>query len=810
VDLGPGAGDAGGRLLYSGPLAGLWQADTPTGCYFSLRRRVATPEARPAPVGFLRLLGCHLRNLRDIDIAIPLGRLTTITGVSSSGKSTLVEDVLVASLSRGQPAGCREIDGRRLKPILVDQSPIGRNPRSNPATYSGLADIVRDHFATATGLSPSHFSFNRPEGACPECAGLGAIEAQMRYLPSTWLPCAACEGKRFSDEVLGARAPFDGRELTIADFFELSIEQALPFLREEGRLPEAARQAARRILEALRDVGLGYLPLGQPSPTLSGGEAQRVKLAKHLGRRSLSGDLLVLDEPTTGLHPQDVAGLLAVLGRLVCDGATVVVVEHNLDVIRAADWAIDLGPGAGPDGGRLLYAGPPAGLVDAPDSATGRALREEANLSPCPSRRDASPSRLAPRRGGEFPLPSREGGEGVGFAIRIRGARANNLKNADVDIPKRALTVVTGVSGSGKSSLVGDVLEAEARRRFLETLSLYERQGVQEGPEAPVDSVSGLGVAVSVGTERGLYHRRATVGTATEIQHHMGVLLASVGNRRCPQCGEAMRRERVWCCAGCGALAPIAEPRHFLPSTCAAACLECHGVGSLQVPQPQKLILHPEKPLCDGTMYSPGFFPQGYVCKPGNGGYDMLQALAARCGFDPERTPWQEMSPEAQLSFLFGDPQPMAVEFRGKSGHTRVGRHAFPGFYGWVRDWDTGGTYTDTVTCPKCAGRHLRPEYLAVTLAGCNAHELGEMPLEQLAGLLEEATTGAQQCARHGCGPPPLPREDPPSPALSVAGRPRLPAPEPPHCYPVGRRGAAHPPGQSARQRAYIANRAAG
>ncbi|MBE0695418.1 MAG: excinuclease ABC subunit A, partial [Anaerolineaceae bacterium] len=391
--------------------------------------------------------------LREVDVDFPLGCLVVVSGVSGSGKSTLVEDVLVASLNAGKPTGCRSIAGPLLRATLVDQSPIGINPRSNAATYTGLADVIRDLFSSQTGLSPSHFSFNRPEGACPTCAGMGAVEVKMRYLPSTWIPCSDCAGQRFSEEVLEKSAVFGGRSLSIAEFYRLAIEEALPLLLDSPALPRAKRATAEHVLHALVDVGLGYLPLGQPSPTLSGGEAQRVKLTKYLGHRSLSGELLVLDEPSTGLHPQDVSGLLIVLDRLVRTGATVLIVEHNLEFIRAADWVIDLGPGAGPQGGRVIYAGPPHGLAAAPESLTGQALREE--------------ERIQPR---ESPAPGNVSRETF---IRIRGACANNLKNVSVDIPKAALTVVTGVSGSGKSSLVSDILEAEARRRFLESLSMY-------------------------------------------------------------------------------------------------------------------------------------------------------------------------------------------------------------------------------------------------------------------------------------------------------------------------------------------------
>ncbi len=304
-------------------------------------------------------------------------------------------------------------------------------------------------------------------------------------------------------------------------------------------------------------------------------------------------------------------------------------------------------------------------------------------------------------------------------------------------LPKGALTVVTGVSGSGKSSLVGDVLEAEARRRFLETLSMYERQGTREGPEAPVERLSGLGVTLALGSERPLFERRATVGSAAELTPHLAVLLSAAGERACPACGTAMLREAEWRCPGCGAAAPIAAPRFFMPTLYGAACRTCHGVGTLQVPRPEKLIIHPERPLCAGAMYSPGFFPQGYLGPPNTGGYALVQALAARYGFDPMSTPWREMAPAAQQAFLFGDPEPMEVTYHGRSGRVHTHTSAFPGFYGWVRDWDPAGTYTATETCPDCGGGRLRPEYLAVTLGGLNAHALNDLPLARLAAHLE-------------------------------------------------------------------------
>jgi excinuclease ABC subunit A len=729
IDLGPGAGENGGQLLFSGPQPDLWLQDTPTGRFFSLREQVQLPAHRPAPEEFLTVREASLHNLQGIDVPIPIRRLSVVTGVSGSGKSTLLEDVLVASLRGGEPCGCKAIDGPSLRPTLVDQSPIGRNPRSNPATYTKLSDIVRDLYASVTGLTPSHFSFNRPEGACPACNGMGAVEVKMKYLPYTWIPCSACDGQRFSDEVLSNRMAFGNQILSIAGFYELSVAEAIPLLTEDIRLAPTQRTRFVRILAALSDVGLGYLKLGQPSPTLSGGEAQRVKLAKHLGRGGLSAKLLALDEPTTGLHPHDVAALLVVLDRLVRRGATIVVVEHNADVIRAADWVIDLGPGAGQAGGGVIYAGPPDGL-EQHHCATGQALRSERLIRPEPR-----PSAAMTGRSDE---------------IRVRQATVHNLRSVDVDFPKRKLTVVTGVSGSGKSSLVSDTLGTEARRRFLETLSLYERQSTSEVSASGASSVKGLGVAIGVGTERRLrYDWRASVGTATELSRYLAVVLSLMGERRCLDCGEMMERTpfarstggsvhaiQRWHCRSCAAQAPVAQPRHFSSRTYAAACLTCHGVGSLQSPQPEKLIINPGKPLCAGAMHSPGFFPKGYLCKPGNHGYDMTCALGVRHGFDPHSTPWNEMSLEAQHAFLFGDPEPLPVAFhtRGRSHRQTV---VYPGFYGWIRDWDVGGLYTERQPCPECHGQRLRPEYLAVTLTGCSIHDLNQMPLRQLRQILD-------------------------------------------------------------------------
>jgi excinuclease ABC subunit A len=633
-------------------------------------------------------------------------------------ESTLVEDSLFTTLHGGTPVGCEGIDPSDLKPAMVDQSPIGRNPRSNPATYTKLLDIIRECYASNTNMDATNFSFNTPEGACEHCHGMGAVEIKMRYLPSIWIPCRECNGARFSDAVLDSKVTFNGKPRSIADFLNLTVSEALPLIINAPGISQGSRENAGSLLQALQDIGLGYLTLGQPSPTLSGGEAQRVKLAKYLGRRSLKNRLLILDEPSTGLHPADIHGLLVVLDRLVRAGATIIVVEHNTDIIRAADWLVELGPGAGPQGGRLLFAGTPEDLEKLDTTPTSRALAEEAGLQVHPLRKQADKA-----------MPD---------AIRVRGARANNLRNIDIDIPKGALTVVTGLSGSGKSSLVGDVIEREARRRYLESLAMYERQGLREGSEADVDSVSGLGVTLSVSTQRGRYNQRAHLGDYTEISQWLTVLFARVGIMDCPTCGKPMQRcSGCFTCPECGESFPLPKPRHFSPTSYAAACFTCHGVGTLQDPRPKKLIVHPEKPLCSGAMHSPGFFPKGFLCKPYNGGYDIIQALAARYGFDTKTTPWNEMTPEAQQAFLFGDPEPMMVTFTNLKGNVTPRKVDFHGFYGWIRDWDQGGTFTETITCPDCRGAGLREPYCSVQLMGKTIHELRSIPLDALKDFID-------------------------------------------------------------------------
>jgi excinuclease ABC subunit A len=395
VDIGPGAGNMGGEIVYSGDLKGLLNCDASlTGAFLSGRRVIPTPEVRRAPGDrWLRILGASEHNLKDIDFEVPLGLFICVTGVSGSGKSTLVQEVMLRALmqkvyrSRVLPGKHRRLAGWEQidKVIDIDQSPIGRTPRSNPATYTGVFDHIRTLFsqvpeARVRGYRPGRFSFNVRGGRCENCMGDGQIKIEMHFLPDVYVTCEVCKGHRYNRETLEVRY----KNRSIADVLEMSIDEALEFFQN---IP-----AIKRYLQTLADVGLGYVKLGQPAPTLSGGEAQRIKLGAELQKRATGNTLYVLDEPTTGLHFEDVRKLLNVLQRLVGQGNTVIVIEHNLDVVKTADWIVDLGPEGGDAGGWVVVAGPPEEVVAHPTSHTARFLGEVLGvlpLAPARARRDA-------------------------------------------------------------------------------------------------------------------------------------------------------------------------------------------------------------------------------------------------------------------------------------------------------------------------------------------------------------------------------------------------------------------------------------
>jgi excinuclease ABC subunit A len=553
VELGPGAAEAGGQIAFDGTPEQAVKARTATA------RALASARAEVAPVrkarAQLEIVGATANNLRDISVAIPLGVICAITGVSGSGKSSLAVDVLYRALARHfddfdeeAPGSHRELRGatalRRV--ALVDQAPLGRTSRGNPATYTKSWDFIRSKYAEqplarARGLSAAHFSFNVAGGRCDACSGEGFETVEMQFLADVRLLCPVCRGRRFKPEVLSVER--DG--VSIADVLELPVSAALELFGKEA--------AIQRALGPLCLLGLGYLRLGQPLTTLSGGEAQRLKLARSLSE-PLRDALLVLDEPSAGLHADEVQQVLQALGSVVASGGSVVLVEHDLRLIAAADHVIDLGPGAGSRGGQVLASGTPQELARH-DTKTGRALA----------------AWFAPTLG--FPPSGRrarsKNGPSAAAMLRVERAREHNLRDVTVEVPHGKLTVVTGPSGSGKSSLAFDVVFAEGQRRFLETLTPYARQFLPTMPRPDVDRVTGVPPSIALEQRTARAGALSTVATVTEVAHYLRLLFAKLAVLHCPEHDqpianvtraalfEAARRQG----SGAALLAPIVKAR---------------------------------------------------------------------------------------------------------------------------------------------------------------------------------------------------------------------------------------------------------
>ncbi len=555
VDFGPGPGKRGGEVVAAGTPDDVARSPrSVTGAFLAGRDGIPVPAARRKPNGKqLVLKGVRHNNLKGVDVEIPLGLLVCVTGVSGSGKSSLVGDVLEPELRRllgseaATPGAFDSIHGADAldKVIVIDQSPIGRTPRSNPATYVKVWDDIRALFtmlpeAKKRGWKAGRFSFNVAGGRCEACEGNGSVRLDMDFLADVWTTCEVCGGARFAKDTLEVR--WKGKN--VAELLAMEIGEALELFADA---PDIARK-----LQTLHDVGLDYLHLGQPSPTLSGGEAQRVKLSRELARRSTGQTLYILDEPTTGLHMADVRQLLTVLERLVDAGNTVLVVEHNLDVVKRADWVIDLGPEGGAGGGRIVAAGTPEQVAKVKASHTARALapilaagRAKARPARKPAVRRkaaADPAAAVREMLATVTKSSRDPGPP---AITIRGAALHNLKQVDLDVPRGALTVCCGPSGSGKTSLAFDTLYAEGQRRYVESLSPYARQFVGQVPKPLFEKIEGLAPAVAIEQRSGTSTPRSTVGTLTEMYDHFRVLAARLGTMHCPACGTPVGAQSV-------------------------------------------------------------------------------------------------------------------------------------------------------------------------------------------------------------------------------------------------------------------------
>ncbi|MCL2726218.1 MAG: excinuclease ABC subunit UvrA [Polyangiaceae bacterium] len=531
IEMGPLAGPGGGRILFSGTPRELLASDTATGRAWRLAG--SPKQTRRQAKDHIVIEGATENNLAIDRVAIPLGVLCAITGPSGSGKSTLAEDILYRAVARKtgesvpEPGAFTRAYGHEdiVGAVLVDQSPLGRTARGNAATYTKAWDRLRVRFslereAKRRGLSPAHFSFNVPgKGRCENCSGEGYETVEMQFLADVMLLCPVCHGKRFNADVL--EVTHMGK--TAADALAMTVEETLATFSTEGDRDYVLERA----LEPLVRVGLGYLPLGQPLSTLSGGEAQRLKLARALSQDA-KGRLFVVDEPSAGLHACDAEHVVGALGALVDDGASVVMVEHDLSVVHEADWIVDLGPGGGPNGGRVVCEGIPEDVAKT-ESKTGLALRDLMRNLKVASKSQRTGSRARAR----IPIVH---ASNAPVAIDVEHAREHNLKDVSCKIPHGHLCVVTGPSGSGKSSLAFDVVFAEGQRRFMETLTPYARQFLPTLPRPDVDLVTGVPPSIALEQRTSRAGANSTVATVTEIAHYLRLLYAKVGDLYCPSC----------------------------------------------------------------------------------------------------------------------------------------------------------------------------------------------------------------------------------------------------------------------------------
>ena len=813
IDIGPGPGEHGGELVFQGTPAALLAAPgadaggSLTGDYLAGRRRVAEPRPARAPLPdtpVIGIRGARAHNLKGLDCDIPLGRLVVVTGVSGSGKSTLVQDVLFnhAAKAKGHPEGalgdCDAITGLDAidDVLLLDQSPIGRTSRSNPASFVGALDPLRKLFAAQPlarerGYKSGHFSFNSGPGRCPTCAGSGFEHVEMQFLSDVYLRCPDCNGRRYRSSVLEVRLPGGAEGLSIADVLELTASEALAALADQPDL--------KRALQPLCDVGLDYLRLGQPVPTLSGGEAQRLKLAGHLAksgrkRRGAKGLLFLLDEPTTGLHFSDIATLLGAFRRLLAAGHSLLVIEHNLDLIRAADWLIDLGPEGGDGGGALVCCGTPERVAGCAESHTGRELAQEVTSDELLVARERASDDHAVA---EAPAPYDATAQSAGppshsplapsNSILISHAREHNLKDLTLSIPREQFIVITGVSGSGKSTLAFDILFAEGQRRYLESLNAYARQFVQPAARADVDAIFGIPptVAIEQRTSRG--GRKSTVGTLTEVHHFLRLLYVKLGTQFCPDCNlpiaprdraailtdllrdQAGRRVTL--------LAPLVIARKGIYKELAAwAARKGH---SLLYVDGEPTPTEPWPPL-DRFREHTIDLPVGDIAI-GPENEAELRALLDRAldlgkglvrVVEAADDPATALDANGTRSYSttrtcpgcgagFDEPDPRLFSYNSKHGWCPacVGTGLqLPGFDAEQTGEETAWTETEPArTCPDCDGQRLRPEALAVRFRDLSIAELSALSVDGAAALLDglelsgrEAAIGADLLAEVG------------------------------------------------------------
>lgn len=785
IALGPGPGERGGEIMFFGRLPALLrQTRLLTAQYLSGKRSVAgapsEPPLTPSRKAWLEVRGARDNNLKNITVKFPLNSLVCVTGVSGSGKSTLLQDVCYNAIRKlkhkpvDDPGAYREIRGHDAfsEVVLVDQSPIGKTTRSNPASYVGALTEIRKVFskvplARERAYGPGAFSFNSGH-RCPSCQGNGFEHIEMQFLSDVYLRCPDCRGTRYREDVLevrvqGAEVTGNGsktsealRSKSIADVLEMTVSEASIFFSDQPGI--------LRDLEPLQLVGLGYLRLGQPVPTLSGGEAQRLKLAGHLAkskaarRVNAQGTLFLFDEPTTGLHFDDIATLLRAFRVLIRAGHSAIVIEHNLDVILASDWIVDLGLEGGAAGGRVVCAGTPAKVMEHRDSHTAAAMREysESRKGTLGESRDA---RVAERQG-KYGAAA-EASHKAAPCIEIHKAREHNLKEVDITIPRDAFTVITGVSGSGKSTVAFDLLFAEGQRRYLESLNAYARQFVQPAAKPDVDAILGIPptVAIEQRTSRG--GRKSTVATVTETYHFLRLLFVKLGVQHCPECHVPIEPQTIDAIVAqllrdfrgknINILAPLVVARKGY-YTDLAKWAHARGYAHLRVdgettatdawPRLDRFKEHDiELPICrirvdpKSSVHLRTMLDQALDLGKG---VIYMEVVGGRIrGQKPRVFSTERACPNCGKSLAELDPRLFSYN----------SRHGWcPACYGtgkmlegfdeeqtgeevWWNEWWDGSDRA----CPKCLGRRLRPEALEVKFRNRNIAEFTQLTVEKAA-----------------------------------------------------------------------------
>jgi excinuclease ABC subunit A len=709
IDIGPGAGINGGAILLSIPVKEI--DDLPesevkksrTLAFLKGVEKIELPPQRRKGAKEIELFGATHHNLKNINIRFQLEALNVVTGVSGAGKSSLVNDILGNFLRNklhgsSTPVGThKEITGCEpiTKVISIDQSPIGRTPRSNPATYTGLFDLIRDLFAgqpeaKVKGFGKGHFSFNTAGGRCDSCEGAGYLQIGMHFMGNVEVFCEICEGRRFNDEILQIHY----KSKSISDILEMTVEEVLEFFIDQPRI--------LRYLRTLDSLGLGYLTLGQRSSTISGGEAQRVKLATELARPQSGHTLYLLDEPTTGLHAADVSRLLLALNKLVLHGNTVIVIEHHLALIAAADHIIDLGPESGSEGGYLVAAGTAEEIAKCEGSWTGRALMEYL----CADRISTL----------SYPSPRTPDLSDIFF----KNVSTNNLQNIDVTIPRNKITVITGISGSGKSSFAFDTLFAEGMNRFMESYSTYVRTQIGIREKADFGEVSGLTPVLAVDQRIISSNPRSTVGTMTGIYDFIRLLFSRIATS---ETGKTP------------VLSSLFSFNHHH-----GACSSCDGMGFRILCDPDQLITHPGLSILKGAMN--GTKTGKFYGDPYGQYIATLKAAGEKYNIDYTKS-WNDLSQAEKAIALNGtgdDIYEVTWEYKRDN---RTGEHHFKGkwigFTNLVNDEyrrkhaDHRGEemlpFMKEESCYSCHGKRLCAEALTYMITGLDIAMVSSLPI---------------------------------------------------------------------------------